>query len=512
MKPPEKRRSSTKRLEAYAESFKAVNPATGEEIDPVFTDASLEDLDRAAGLAAKDFDAYRRRPLPERAAFLRAVAEEIEELGDPLIERAMLETGLTRERLESERTRTLNQIRLFARVVEEEGWLDVRRNPAEPKRDPVPKPDLRRMMIPVGPVAVFGAGNFPLAFSVAGGDTASALAAGCPVLVKGHPGHPGTSALVGEAITKAVSRCGLPEGTFALLQGKSLLVGTALVRHAQIKAVGFTGSFQAGRALFDLAVAREDPIPFYGEMGSLNPVFVFQGALETRGEALAKEYVESLTLGAGQFCTNPGLLFCADGKPARAFIEAAARHLRDAGPATVVHQRIKTGYDEGIGDRVSIEGVEVVAEGIVDSGPGYHVAPVLLHTDADTFKIHKRLDQEVFGPASIIVTCPSEGEFPEIAESLSGTLAIAVHGTEAELESHAALMTVLERKAGRLVCNGFPTGVEVCTAMHHGGPYPATTDGRATSVGTASIQRFLRPLCFQGFPPALLPEPLRGEG
>lgn len=490
--------------------FHAFNPATGERLEPAFAEATEAEVDRAFQAAARAFERYGRLPGTQKATFLEAVADEILALGDVLIERAGAETGLPADRLTGERGRTVNQARLFAEVLREGSWVSARIDRGDPARAPVPKPDLRRMLVPLGPVAVFGASNFPLAFSVAGGDTVSALAAGCPVVVKAHPAHPGTCELVGEAIRRAVRACGLPPGVFSMVHGQSHAVGLALVTHRLTKAVGFTGSLRGGRALFDAAAARPEPIPVYAEMGSTNPVFVLPGALRERSAEMAAGYVQSVNLGVGQFCTNPGLMFVPESADLSAFLAAVAEEVRAVAPASMLHAGIRQAFVEGAGHVLATVGVDEVgaSTGMADTA-GAEVGGVIFRTDADTFERHPHLREEVFGPSSLVVVCPSAEAFETMARTLEGHLTATIHGTEADLEAHAGLIRLLEDRVGRLNVNGFPTGVEVCAAMQHGGPYPATTDSRSTSVGTAALLRFARPLCYQNFPEAVLPEALR---
>jgi NADP-dependent aldehyde dehydrogenase len=366
------------------------------------------------------------------------------------------------------------------------------------------------MLVPLGPVAVFGASNFPLAFSVAGGDTVSALAAGCPVVVKAHPAHPGTSEMAARAILAAAGATGMPDGVFSMVHGAGVEVGQALVAHACIKAVGFTGSFRAGRALLDLAARREEPIPVHAEMGSANPVFVLPEALATRGPAIARGLAASVTLGSGQFCTCPGLTVLAGPVGAEAFLGEAGALLGDAPAGTMVHAGIKAAYDADLAEIARLDGVSLAARSSQSgSHPATEARPALLVTDAAAYARHPRLATELFGPATVAVRCGTTAGLLELARSLGGHLTATVHGTENDLAHHPELLAILRRKAGRLIVNGFPTGVEVSPAMHHGGPWPATTDARATSVGTAAIQRFVRPVCFQDFPQAALPEELR---
>ncbi len=492
-------------------SIRAVNPVTGETLDPAFHEAAPEEIDRAVRAADAAFRANRTRPAEAWAELLERIAGEIEALGETLVERVTAETGLPEGRVRGERGRTTGQLRLFAGVVREGSWVNARIDRALPDRKPVPKPDLRRMLIPIGPVAVFGASNFPLAFSVAGGDTASALAAGCPVVVKAHPAHPGTSELVGRAVTAAVEALGFHPGTFSLVHGAAPAVGLALVRHPRTRAVGFTGSLRAGRALFDAAAARPEPIPVYAEMGSVNPVFVLPGALEARTDDLVRGLLQSVTLGAGQFCTNPGLVFARTGPALDRFVAGIEAEVARASAGTMLHAGIRSAYEEGLARWQTTEGVRPVATGDADAETATPARPAVFTTDAVTFEAHPHLHEEVFGPATMVVRCGSAEALERAARALPGTLTATLHGTDDDLRRHAGLVRILENKAGRLIFNGFPTGVEVCPSMNHGGPYPATTDVRSTSVGTAAVFRFARPVCFQNFPASALPPELRDE-
>lgn len=488
--------------------FAAVNPATGVALEPQFCEATREDVNSAATAAAAAFDLYRKLPSLQRADFLESIGEELMALGVELVTRAHEETALSRPRLEGELSRTINQLKLFAQEVRQGSYLGVRIDHALPERTPVPKPDLRTMQISLGPVAVFGASNFPLAFSVAGGDTASALAAGCPVVVKGHPAHPGTCELAGQAVMQAARKNRIPPGVFSLLQAENTDVGAALVQHPEIKAVAFTGSFAGGRALFDLACSRPEPIPAYAEMGSINPVFFLPQIIDDKGDSLAAALAESLTLGVGQFCTAPGLVVVIKGAATDAFLRKVGTCLDEKPPGIMLHDGIKQNFLSELNKRVSVDGVERCdrPRPLLD---GCLVNADLLQTDAKTLLANPVLTEEVFGPSAIVVVCDSKAELLAVAESLQGQLTASVHGTSTELDQFRNLFDILERKAGRLVMNGFPTGVEVCAAMHHGGPYPATTDSRSTSVGTDAMKRFLRPVCYQNYPQELLPEPLR---
>ncbi len=492
-----------------AETFQAINPATGQTLPGIFTEATDSAVAEACEQAAEAFQTYRQLPGTAKADLLDAIAAEIEALGDELLQRAHLETALPLARLTGERGRTCGQLRLFASYLRNGSWVDARIDTALPDRQPAPRPSLRQMLRPLGPVAVFGASNFPLAFSVAGGDTASALAAGCPVVVKAHPAHPGISALVGDAIGRAVAALGLPIGVFRMVQGKHNAVGMALVQHQAIKAVGFTGSFRGGKALFDAANARPEPIPVYAEMGSTNPVFVLPGALAERGETLARAYVESVTMGVGQFCTNPGLLIGEKTEHWPAFVQTIGEAITQTSVGAMLTPAIADSYQRGITHLQTVEGVQKTGDSggaVTNFTAG---TPTILQTSAENFRQNPVLAEEVFGPGSVLIEAETHAELLAIAQALGGHLTATVHGTADELPQYVDLLAILEQKVGRVLINGFPTGVEVSHAMQHGGPYPATTDSRSTSVGTNAIRRFARPVCYQNFPDALLPAELQ---
>ncbi|MFX1767133.1 aldehyde dehydrogenase (NADP(+)) [Paraburkholderia sp. A1RI-2L] len=488
-------------------AFHGIDARTGEALEPAFGGATQHDLERACALAEAAFDTYRETDLEARAAFLETIGEQINAIGDALIERCMAETGLPRARLEGERGRTVTQLRLFAAVLRNGDCVDARIDPAQPERKPLPRVDLRLRNIALGPVAVFGASNFPLAFSVAGGDTASALAAGCPVIVKAHGAHPGTSELVGRAIQRAVQRCGLPEGVFSMLFDSGIAVGQALVADHRIKAVGFTGSRAAGVALMKIANARPEPIPVYAEMSAINPVVLLPGALAARGAAIAQPFTVSLTQGAGQFCTNPGLVLAVQGEPLHAFEQAASAALANTSAATMLTPGIHANYCKGVERLAANPSVERLASGA--AGGRFDAQAALFATTADAFLSQPELRDEVFGPVSLIVRCKDLNELHGVLKALEGQLTVAMHLDAADHAACRALLPTLERKAGRILVNGFGTGVEVGHAMVHGGPFPATTDARTTSVGSRAIERFLRPVSYQDLPDALLPAALR---
>jgi alpha-ketoglutaric semialdehyde dehydrogenase len=497
---------------AGTQTFRARSPLDSAELEPPFQMASELDVDAALRLADEAFQTYRETTGEARAAFLERIGDEIMAIGDALIARAHLETGLPEARLTGERARTVNQLRLFAQVAREGSWVDARIDNAIADRPPVPKPDLRRMLVPIGPVVVFGSSNFPLAFSVAGGDTASALATGNPVIVKAHSGHPGTSELVAGAVARAVESSGLPPGVFSMLHGAGKVIGMALVRHPSTTAVGFTGSRVAGRALFDAAAARPDPIPVFAEMSSVNPVFILPHAMGERAAKVAEGLKNSVTMGVGQFCTKPGLVFGLGGEAFDAFQTTLSGLLETVAPATMLHAGISEAYHEGLAHASAVTGVAVVARSSHASDAARtHGEAVIARTDSVNFGARPELAEEVFGPYALLISASNLSELEQIARNLDGQLTATVHGTPNDLADAAPLLRILEQKAGRLIINGFPTGVEVCPSMHHGGPYPATTDVRFTSVGTAALCRFVRPVCYQDFPPELLPPSLRDE-
>lgn len=491
-------------------AFHANNPATGQPLEPAFFSADPEEITRAVALAREAFDSYSVLDGKSRAAFLRRIADGIEANAAEITERANLETGLPVARFQNEIGRTCHQLRLFADVAEEGSWVHARIDHGDAARKP-PVPDVRSMLRPLGPVVVFGASNFPLAFSTAGGDTASALAAGNPVIVKAHPAHPGTGELVARAIQTAVRDCGLHQGVFSFLLDAGTTVGADLVAHPDVKAVGFTGSLAAGRALMDIAAARPHPIPVFAEMGSTNPVFILPGALRERSEQIASGLYASITIGSGQFCTKPGLVFVSAGEAATSLAAAVAQRVREAAPFTMLTKGIQAHYADARERRNGRSDIELVAVAPMPSGAAFAAPAALYRSKAESLLADPHLTDEVFGPNTLLVEHSSREQVLAAARHLEGHLTATIHGTEQDLLEWAELIAILETKVGRLVFNGFPTGVEVNHAMVHGGPYPATSDGRSTSVGSAAIFRFARPVCYQDFPQSALPAELRDE-
>ncbi len=489
-------------------TFNAINPSTGEVLVPDFVEGTELHAQFASKLAAKAFQEFSQTSSLERAEFLESIAQEIMNLGDELIARAQLETALPKVRLEGERVRTCHQLKLFAEVLREGSWVNAIIDTADENREPVPKPDTRSMNIAIGPVVVFGASNFPLAFSVAGGDTASALAAGCPVIVKAHPAHPGTSELVASAIIKAIDKCGMPNGTFSLLQGSTHSIGEALVKESAIKAVGFTGSLKAGRALFDIATSRAEPIPFYGEMGSINPVFLLESDESFDADKFATNYVASLTMGVGQFCTNPGLLVVQESDQLNDNLAQIELKISESQSGTMLTKNIQLTLHDGIGKLKQQNAVKLLGKNqVCDSFSGTNNS--IYTVSATEFLNNPVLQEELFGPISLVVICANSNEMLQVAESLVGQLTATIHAQMDDIELVRNLTHKLTRIAGRVLFNSYPTGVEVCRSMVHGGTYPATTDSRSTSVGTQAIYRFTRPVCFQDTPQEILPNALK---
>lgn len=485
-------------------TFQGVNPTNEKKLDPQYVEATSEEVDQAVEKAEEGFRMYRQKSGEDRAEFLEAIADEIMALGDELIERGSSESGLSEGRLTGERGRTVGQLRLFAEVVREGSWVDARINKSESV------PDIKSMKMALGPVAVFGASNFPLAFSVAGGDTASALASGCTIVVKAHPAHPGTCEMVANAIVKAVEKTGMPDGTFSMVQGISYDVGMALVKHPRIKAVGFTGSFKGGKALFDAANNRPEPIPVYAEMSSTNPIFLLPGALKEKGDDVAKGLTNSVNLGVGQFCTNPGLVAYEESEYAKKFQDKLTEHFKKSEAVSMLTTGIYSAYNQGLEKLMKQKGVELVASGSKNESSNLGVSHLFKISSQD-FLNNNVLEEEVFGPSTLTISAKEKTELVDIAENLQGHLTATLFGTEEDLDNYSDLITVLQRKVGRLIFNGFPTGVDVNHAMIHGGSFPATTDSRTTSVGTSAINRFARPVCFQNFPDSKLPDELKDD-
>jgi NADP-dependent aldehyde dehydrogenase len=491
-------------------TFKTFNPQTNTENSFTITEATSEEISQAAKLAAQAFKTYSKKSGKEKARFLSAIAEEIEALGDTLIEVYTSESGLPAGRAQGERGRTVGQLRAFSTHLEDGSWVDATIDTAQPERQPMPKVDLRKMNIALGPIVVFGASNFPLAFSTAGGDTAAALAAGCPVIVKSHPMHAGTGELVASAVIKAAEKTGMPNGVFSNLNSSGIEVGQALVKHPQIKGVGFTGSIRGGRALFDLAAQREEPIPVFAEMGSINPVVILPEALQTKATDWAKTYAGSITLGSGQFCTNPGLLLAIKSDGLNEFTKVLADEIAKIEPSCMLHPNIVGAYNSNKSKVISQDGIQVLADYSGDSKSNYG-RQIVSKVDGTTFLANSTLHQEVFGPFSLVVECDNTVQLEQILTQLEGQLTGTIIGTDTELSSNWGIVSALQNRVGRIIFNGVPTGVEVCPSMQHGGPYPASTDSRFTAVGVDSIKRWVRPFSFQAWPNTLLPAELKNE-
>ena len=491
-----------------AGAFRATDPADGKTLEPEFRFADSALVARAAELAEAAFEPFRAAPTEQRARFLELAADEIDAVTDAAAQRAHLETGLPLPRLTGEVARTSGQLRLFAATLREGSWNGARIDHALPDRVPARRPDIRQRRIPLGPVAVFAASNFPFAFSVAGGDTASALAAGCPVVVKAHEAHPGTSEIIAAAVTRAVTASGLPAGTFSMVFADGPTVGTGLVQHPAIAAVAFTGSRRAGLALVAAAASRPAPIPVYAEMSSVNPVFLLPGRLAQAAGRLGTAFAGSLTLGAGQFCTSPGIIIGIDSPGLDQFAAAAGRAVAASAPAPMLTGRIAAAYTDGAARLTGHPATDVIAQA-AGPGPDSWGCATLVSTTADAFLAHPDLHDEVFGAASVIVRAGHTSQLLEVARALEGQLTATIHAADPDTLLAAELLPVLERKAGRILFNGWPTGVEVVPAQVHGGPYPATSDSRTTSVGTLAMDRFLRPVAYQDVPQALLPDAVR---
>ena len=493
-----------------AKTFQAVNPANGEKLSAHYAFASSSDVDKACEIAADAAMEMAGFDGKKKAVFLRCLADGIDEITDLLVEIMRLETGLPEPRVRGETGRTSGQLRMFANLVEEGNWVDARIDRAQPERQPLPKPDLRSMLRPMGPVAVFCASNFPLAFSVAGGDSASAWAAGCPVVVKAHHAHPGTALLVAEKVVDCLKACDWPEGAFSLLFGEGRTVGQALVSNPSIKAVGFTGSRSGGKALFDVASCRPEPIPVFAEMSSINPIVVFNEMDDQTTEEFTDGLMGSATLGTGQFCTNPGVVFHPGGNWGKTFVSSYAKKMSEFSPCPMLHKGIRQAYLSGLNRLSSTPGIEVVHQSELDlQDPGCLAGTCVMSTHADNFLNDESMMDEVFGPSTLLVAYDSKEQLMELTKRIEGQLTISLFGENSDLIENESLIAFLETKAGRILFNQFPTGVEVCPSVVHGGPYPATSDSRSTSVGTGAILRFARPICYQGFPDKFLPVELQ---
>ena len=494
------------------DSTRAVDPSNGQELDPPIFSATSEEVEQAARLSEHAFLEYSQKSGKERAGFLYEIADQIDNLGDTLTKRAMQETGLPEARIKGETARTTGQLRLFASVVEEGSWVQARIDTAIPDRHPLPKPDIRSIQRPLGPVVVFAASNFPLAFSTAGGDTASALAAGCPVIVKAHSSHPGTAEYIGQAVRAAAEKTGMPDGVFSLLFGGGRTVGSTLVSHPAVKAVGFTGSTAGGTALMKIASGRPEPIPVYAEMGSVNPVVLLPKALQGNIDSIASDLHVSATMGVGQFCTNPGIVLVEKGETGDQFVQAFSHQMRGTSDQVMLNASIRTAYASGIGKLDANELVETLVSGSPDSSnPACLGSTAVFTAEADTFLEDDSLREEIFGPGTTIVRWSNKSELLQLLEKFEGQLTGTIHGTDEDLAEFSDVIAILERKVGRIVYNGFPTGVEVCHSMVHGGPFPATSDGRSTSVGTHAITRFTRLIAYQASPQDRLPDELKDD-
>jgi len=491
-------------------TYKTFNPLLNIENEVIYYEATAEEIDQAVSLASEAFNEFRITSGVKKAAFLNAIADEILLLDEELVQTYCSETGLPEGRAKGERGRTIGQLRAFAELVQEGSWVEATIDTAIPDRTPIPKPDLRKMLVPLGPVVVFGASNFPLAYSTAGGDTAAAFAAGCPVIVKSHPMHAGTSELVASAINIAAKKTGMPYGVFSNLNSSGIEVGVQLVQHPQVKAVGFTGSIIGGRALFDLASQRKEPIPVFAEMGSVNPVVILPEALKGRGADLAKTYAGSITLGTGQFCTNPGLLLGIKGEELTSFIQHLSEEIIKIEPSCMLHPNIFGAYESNKQKAISQEGLTVVADYNTDVQTNY-ARQTVTTVEGKTFLENTTLHQEVFGPFSMVVQCENAEQLKVIVSKLEGQLTGTLIADDHEASRFADVIDALQNRVGRIIFNGVPTGVEVCPSMQHGGPYPASTDSRFTAVGIHSIKRWVRPFSYQDWPNNLLPDELKNE-
>ena len=499
-----------KRSAKGGKTYTTFNPKLNIENEQIFTEATSEEINQAAELAAEAFKSFSKKSGSEKANFLRAIADEIIAMGDDLIAMYQSETGLPEGRAKGERGRTIGQLTSFATMLEEGSWVAATIDTADLDRKPIPKQDIRKMLVPLGPVVVFGASNFPFAYSTAGGDTASALAAGCPVICKSHPMHAGTGEMVSDAIIRAAQKTNMPNGVFSNLNSSGIEVGIELVTHPDVKAVGFTGSIQGGRALYNIAAQRDEPIPVFAEMGSVNPVVLLPKAIQNRGEALAKTYAGSITLGSGQFCTNPGLILGIRSDSLTDFISTLSEEIVKLEPSCMLHPNIIGNYEKNKQIAIQQEGLTVNAD-FQDSVAVNYARQAIVTVNGLTFLNNTTLHQEVFGPFSMLVVCKDANELKLVISHLEGQLTGTILGEEKELQEFPELIAALQSRVGRIIFNGVPTGVEVCPAMLHGGPYPASTDSRFTAVGVHAVNRWVRPFSFQSWPNKLLPKELTDE-
>ncbi|MCF7561256.1 aldehyde dehydrogenase (NADP(+)) [Sabulilitoribacter multivorans] len=493
-----------------SKTYKTFNPQLNSENKHVFTEATTVEIQEALSLATSAYKKFKDVSGQDKAEFLNAIADEILTLDDALIKAYCEESGLPEGRAKGERGRTVFQLHMFADLVKEGSWVEACIDTAVQNREPAPKPDLRKMLIPLGPVVVFGASNFPLAYSTAGGDTAAALAAGCPVIVKSHPMHAGTGELVASAIIKAAEKTGMPNGVFSNLNSSGIEVGSQLVKHPQVKAVGFTGSIKGGRALYDLASQRNEPIPVFAEMGSINPVIILPEALKVRLESIAKTYASSITLGTGQFCTNPGLILGIKGESLDKFIKNLSDEILKIEPTCMLHSNIAHAFEKNKSKALSESKVQVAANYDSDV-PANYAKQTIATVNGQVFLENPTLHHEVFGPYSIVVQCDNEVQLKDIISKLEGQLTGTMIAEESETSKYSEVISALQNRVGRLIYNGVPTGVEVCPSMTHGGPYPASTDSRFTAVGIHSIKRWVRPFSYQDWPNSMLPNALKNE-
>ncbi len=496
-------------LTGRGNNFKGNSPVTGEQSAEDFSCADNEQLENAVDAASQAFTSYSQNSDAQKAFFLRTIAEQLESIRPQIVARATWETALPEMRINGELGRTIGQLNMFAQLLDKGDWKRPVIDEAQPNRQPLPKPDLRLTQVPLGPVVVFSASNFPLAFSVAGGDTASALAAGCPVIVKTHSAHPGTSELVAGAIANAIKKCDLPAGVFAMLHGSGRIIGSALVKHPQIKAVGFTGSVAGGRALYDIAVSRPEPIPFFGELGSTNPVFLLPESLESNAEQIAESFLASLMMGVGQFCTSPGMLIAVKGPALNRLLASLAEKAPALAAGTMLTAGICDSYNKHCAERDAIGSLKIVAKGLNANSSANQAQVALYSIDANDYLEQLALEEEVFGPSTLVIGCDDQAQLIDVANSMKGHLTAAIFASEQDQQLAVQLLPTLQQRIGRVLFDAYGTGVELSSAMSHGGPYPSSSAGQSTSVGTRAIERFTRPLCYQNTPDALLPVELK---